>query len=47
MVDPTTGYPALNETPLDSNGMTKGNYGSGLYDYTMGFRTHLLIKTGH
>ena len=36
VVDPTTGYPTLNQTPLDANGLTKGYYGSGLYDYTMG-----------
>lgn len=44
VVDPTTGYPALNQTPLDANGMTKGYYGSGLYNYTMGLVNTLTYK---
>ncbi len=44
VVDPTTGYPALNQTPLDANGMTKAYYGSGLYNYTMGLVNTLTYK---
>jgi TonB-linked SusC/RagA family outer membrane protein len=44
IVDPSTGYPVLNETPLDSNGMIKGNYGSGLYDYMMGMSNTFTYK---
>ena len=36
VVDATTGYPSINTTPLDNLGQTKGYYGSGLYNYTMG-----------
>lgn len=44
VVDPSTGYPALNQTKLDSNGMIFGNYGSGLYDFTMGMSNTFTYK---
>ncbi len=44
VVNPTTGFPLPNTTPLDANGLTKGYYGSGLYTYTMGLTNTFTYK---
>lgn len=44
VVDEKTGYQTLNSTPLDKFGLTKGFYGNGLYDYTMGFNNTVTYK---
>ena len=36
VVNPQTGLPIANQTPLDANGLTKGYFGTALYNYTMG-----------
>lgn len=45
VVSPTTGFPLVNSTAnKEDNNMTKKNYGSALYDYTMGFSNSLKYK---
>jgi TonB-linked SusC/RagA family outer membrane protein len=44
VVNPITGLPLNNTTPLDANGLTKGYYGSGLYTYTMGITNTFTYK---
>ena len=44
VVDATTGYPALNLSPLDQFNSVKGYYGTGLYTYTMGFNNTFEYK---
>jgi TonB-linked SusC/RagA family outer membrane protein len=44
VVNPVTGQPLPNATPLDNNGLTKGYMGSGLYDYTMGLTNTFTYK---
>jgi TonB-linked SusC/RagA family outer membrane protein len=44
VVDATTGFPTLNQTPLDKYGLTNGYYGSGLYTYTMGLTNQFEYK---
>jgi TonB-linked SusC/RagA family outer membrane protein len=45
VVDPSTGFPAQNISPLDKYGLTNGYLGSGLYDYTMGLSNSLTYKS--
>ncbi len=44
VVNPVSGLPLPNTTPLDSNGLVKGYMGSGLYDYTMGLTNTFTYK---
>jgi len=44
VVDPTTGFPTVNLTPLDKFGLANGYFGSGLYDYTMGLSNSITYK---
>jgi TonB-linked SusC/RagA family outer membrane protein len=43
VVDATTGYPVVNQTP-DKNGLTNHYFGSGLYNYTMGMTNSFTYK---
>jgi TonB-linked SusC/RagA family outer membrane protein len=44
VVNPVTGMPLPNTTPLDNNGLTKAYMGSGLYDFTMGLTNTFAYK---
>lgn len=44
VVNPTTGLPLPNESPLDANGLVKGYFGTGLYTYTMGLTNTFSYK---
>jgi TonB-linked SusC/RagA family outer membrane protein len=44
IVNPTSGQPLPNTTPLDKNGLVKAYMGSGLYDFTMGFTNTFTYK---
>ncbi len=44
VVNPQTGMPLPNTTPLDKNGLVKAYMGSGLYDYTMGLSNTFTYK---
>ena len=44
VVNPTTGFPIPNATPLDQFGQVKAYYGSGLNDYTMGLTNTFRYK---
>ncbi|MFI5185312.1 MAG: SusC/RagA family TonB-linked outer membrane protein [Chitinophagales bacterium] len=44
VVDATTGLPKVNVTPLDQFGLANGYYGSGLYNYLMGFSNTFTYK---
>ena len=44
VVNPTTGLPLANTSPLDANGLTKGYFGTGLYTYTMGLTNTVSYK---
>ena len=45
VVDATTGFPSINQTPLDQFGLKNGYFGSGLYDYTMGLSNNFQYKS--
>jgi hypothetical protein len=44
VVDVSTGFPTLNQAKLDAYGNTKAYYGSGLYNYMMGFTNIFTYK---
>jgi hypothetical protein len=44
VVNPASGLPIVNTSPLDENGLQNGYYGSGLPNYTMGLSSHLRVK---
>ncbi len=44
VVNPTTGLPLPNASPLDANGLIKGYFGTGLYTYTMGLTNTVTYK---
>ncbi len=45
VVNPVTGLPLANTTPLDKYGLTNGFYGNGLYNYTMGLTNAFSYKS--
>lgn len=44
VVNPTTGLPLANTSPLDANGLKKAYFGTGLYTYTMGLTNTFSYK---